>query len=70
VADDAPARVDGDQRNPRRDDRPQARDEPRLSVRLGVWVSDRTLLGKPDTDPAGDLSRTAGPIEEEAARRR
>lgn len=37
----------------------------RLFYRLGVWVSDRTLLGKPDTDPAGDLSRIAGAVREE-----
>ena len=36
----------------------------RAFLRLGVWVSDRTLLGKPDTDPSRDLALLAGGVHE------
>jgi demethylmenaquinone methyltransferase/2-methoxy-6-polyprenyl-1,4-benzoquinol methylase len=35
----------------------------RLFRSLSVWVSDRTLLGRPDTEPAEDLASLAGPVE-------
>jgi len=34
----------------------------RVFSRLGVWMSNRTLLGKPDTDPERDLTRIAGSV--------
>lgn len=35
----------------------------RLFARLSVWSSNRTLLGKPDTDPDADLDALAGRAE-------
>jgi len=37
----------------------------RLFSGLGVWVSNLTLLGKPDTDPPRDLAALAGTVEEQ-----
>lgn len=37
----------------------------RLFLGLGVWMSNRTLLGKPDTDPSKDLACIAGGVREE-----
>jgi ubiquinone/menaquinone biosynthesis C-methylase UbiE len=36
----------------------------RLFSRLAAWTSGLTLLGRPDTDPAGDLRALAGRVEE------
>jgi ubiquinone/menaquinone biosynthesis C-methylase UbiE len=35
---------------------------------MSVWVSSRTLVGKPDTDPAADLASFAGAVETERIR--
>jgi hypothetical protein len=33
--------------------------------RLGIWMSNLTLLGKPNTEPRRDLAARAGAVDEQ-----
>ena len=40
----------------------------RLFMSMSIWVSERTLLGKPDIDPRADLASIAGEIDQRRIR--